>query len=408
MAKRILQNSSGGAASRQFSPPAFNLNSFNNTYRSSVFNYYTLPYVARELNLATVISSDPLIKFEGTTGCFSDGYHVYFVPSGQSCRLLARVPIGSLDTAKIEYLDMTTFVPAISSLNFFVGCTDGFYGYLFTTTGYVRVKLSDFITPDLYTCTYVDINTDFSITGVWTTGIAIKNYLYLAPDINCSKLLRQSLYSYSSTPEVLDLSLIDTDFKGFNGVCSDGKWIYLFGQDYTNWTHGKMVRVLLSDFSTVESINLKTYDPDLADHCGGLVCDGRYVYVVPNTGATGNKGKVTRIDSINFTLTGISVLDLLAYDITLKMFIGGCVHGRFLYLSPRYNGTADSGKMVRIDLSDFTISGIEVLDFENHSSNAIGYTGICKAGDFLYFAPNDHNSLAEIIYLDIPTTNGSY
>ena len=66
-----------------------------------------------------------------------------------------------------------------------------------------------------------------------------------------------------------------------------------------------------------------------------------------------------RVSLSDFSLSGVSVLDLAAIDNSLRGFATGTSHGGFGYLSPYYDNTAYSGKVVQFSLSDFSPSGAQ-------------------------------------------------
>ena len=114
--------------------------------------------------------------------------------------------------------------------------------------------------------------------------------------------------------------------------------------------HGKVVRVDLQNFSlgSVTSLDLANVDLSLKGFDGGFT-DGRYAYLVPHQiSVMEYSGKLARVDLTNFSTSGVEWLDLAAQDSNLKGFYGGFTDGRYGYLVPYFDGASSSGKIARI------------------------------------------------------------
>lgn len=94
-------------------------------------------------------------------------------------------------------------------------------------------------------------------------------------------------------------------------------------------------------------LDLQTVDPDLHGFVGGFT-DARFGYFVPNFNGT-RFGKVPRVDLLNFSASGVTVRDLTLTDPDLKGFWGGLTDGRYGCFVPNFNGAA-FGKLVCIQL----------------------------------------------------------
>jgi hypothetical protein len=92
--------------------------------------------------------------------------------------------------------------------------------------------------------------------------------------------------------------------------------------------------------------------------------DDHYAYFVPNTNGTGPDGRVVRVDLQDFTAGGVKVLDLAVTNNDLKGFQGGFVgdtdstrhYGYFVPYSNKIgivNGVSHYGKMAQVDLEKF-------------------------------------------------------
>jgi hypothetical protein len=105
---------------------------------------------------------------------------------------------------------------------------------------------------------------------------------------------------------------------------------------------------------------------------------------------------VVRVDLQNFTPSGVSVLNLAAVDGDLAGFSSGFTDGRYGYFVPYMNNSGYSGKVARVDLSNFTASGVTVLDLGAMSSNLTGFTGGFTDGHYGYFVPYHGSALARV------------
>ena len=136
--------------------------------------------------------------------------------------------------------------------------------------------------------------------------------------------------------------------------------------------YGKVTRFPLDDFSLdkVQVLDLTLHDQDLMGFVGGFAYD-HYAVLVPyqngrkdvNPRMRNQFGKVTRIDINDFTSTGIKTLDVTTCfrkntpdfpDANLRGFNDGFVSGDFMFLLPHFNGVW-FGKIVRLDLRDFDV-----------------------------------------------------
>lgn len=178
------------------------------------------------------------------------------------------------------------------------GFTDGRYGYFIScySTTYqgkvVRVDLNDFSTIAVLDLSLTDADLK-GFHGSFTDG----RYGYFVPFyINSTaygKVARVDLNDFR-TVSVLDLALTDSNLKGFYGGFTDGKYGYFVPSSSAISTpSGKIARVDLNDFSTVSVLDLTLTDSDLKGFHGGFT-DGKYGYFVPNNNGA-YFGKVARI-----------------------------------------------------------------------------------------------------------------
>jgi len=114
---------------------------------------------------------------------------------------------------------------------------------------------------------------------------------------------------------------------------------------------------------------------------------GKYAILVPSDNGQidisqrSKFGKIVRVDNDDFTVNGVTVLDLTTAlrsqipnlpDIDLRGFSGGLVSGQYGFFVPYFNGVRFSGKLVRINLKTF--SEVQVLDLTQVDDSIRGFT----------------------------------
>lgn len=150
---------------------------------------------------------------------------------------------------------------------------------------------------------------------------------------------------------------------------------------------GLIARVDLRDFTSVQYMNLTQVDAELRGFMRGFAYR-QYVFLVPHRsgeytpGRRGFSGKVARIDTNDFSLTGVSYLDLPTTlrsqvpsleDNDLRGFKGGVASGKFGHFVPYFNGVDFSGKLCRINLDTF--NEVELVDLTMQDAALAGYSG---------------------------------
>ena len=224
--------------------------------------------------------------------------------------------------------------------------------------------------------------------GGFDSGFAHGAFGYVLPYRNgngtYAKVARFRLDDFN-TVQVLDLAKADAELKGFHGGFTDGTWGYVV-PFYDSGAESKLARFRLNDFATVQVLDLSKLDAGLAGFTGGFT-DGTHGYVVPNNAASNYKrlnGKVARVRLDDFKT--VQVLDLTqSSDPDLKGFYGGFTDGTHGYLVPQYNGINYHGKVTRFRLDDFAT--VEVLDLTKHGVDLKGFRGGFSDGTFGYVMP---------------------
>ncbi|MBX7244833.1 MAG: hypothetical protein K1X53_05005 [Candidatus Sumerlaeaceae bacterium] len=202
--------------------------------------------------------------------------------------------------------------------------------------------------------------------------------------------LSHSLESPSRTlgeVSLVDLATVNASAKGYAGGFTDGKYGY-FVPNNNGAPHGLMARVDLANFATsgVTLVNVSAGDSALKGFVGGF-SDGRYGYLVPNNNGA-YSGKIARIDLNNFSTTGVTSLDLTQVDSECKGYVGGFGEGQYGYFVPNYNGSIHVGKIARVDLNNFTTGGVTILDATSVDVGLTGFAGGFCDGKYGYFVPS--------------------
>jgi len=193
---------------------------------------------------------------------------------------------------------------------------------------------------------------------------------------------------------VMDFSKVDVDLRGFSEAIRVGRFVYM--TPFATQPHvyaGKVVRLFLGAESIgdtldylastggklrdiVDTLNLRILNPLLAGF-SGCFASGKFLFLVPFrnkvelfNGQRGH-GNLVRIDMNNFDVGGISVLDLSTTtrsqipsfaDEDLRGFSGGFASGKYGVLVPFFNAVF-SGKLARfIAITDDMTGNVQELN----------------------------------------------
>jgi len=291
------------------------------------------------------------VQLKGFQGGFTDGRYGYFVPfhNGSYFGKVARIDLVNFSTVTV--LNLASYDVGLKG--FSGGFTDGRYGYfvpLLNDGGYsskvARVDLQNFSTVTVLNLASYDVE----LKG-FQSGFTDGKYGYFAPyQISATtyigKVARVKLQDFS-TVTVLNLASYDVELKGFYGGFIDGKYGYFVPNYNGSSFSGKVTKVDLQDFSTVTVLNLASYDVRLQGFTGGFT-DGRYSYFAPWSNGGSHFGKVPRVDLLNFST--VEVLNLASYDAELVGFQGCFTDGKYGYFVPFENDSNNMGKVARLQM----------------------------------------------------------
>ena len=218
---------------------------------------------------------------------------------------------------------------------------------------------------------------------------------YFHPEMLCiHKNGWEKIGSLSSSLRVMDFSKVDVNLRGFSEAVRVGRFAYL--TPFAMQSHvyaGQVVRIFLGAVSIGETLdylsstggklhdiitilNMKILDPRLAGFSGCFV-SGKFLFLVPYrnkvelfNGQRGH-GNVVRIDMNDFDISGIDVIDLSITtrsqipsfaDEDLRGFSGGFASGKYGLVVPFFNAVF-SGKIGRfIAITDDMSGNVQELN----------------------------------------------
>ncbi|CAM9457378.1 unnamed protein product [Ascophyllum nodosum] len=347
---------------------------------------------------------DPDLR--GFNGGFVHDTKAYFVPynNGRGAEAkFVRVSASNFSIDSVEILDLSSVDAEVGG--FFGGFAWEGYGYLVPSrsfqgpTGGVNSNLSS----DRFAPPSAPLGYGYSTK---------QNSVDRMKPAYSGKLVRVDLTDFSlSGVEVLDLTMVDPELRGFAGGFAAGHWGYLVpfkNKEPDSGFSGKMVRIDLRtfDYAGVTVLDLTRVDESLRGFVGGFA-HGRYAVLSPyaNGNTTGNYhsrsqfGHLVAVDLQDFTEKGVKVVDLAGTsrqqvpyqpDPNLRGYVGGFALGPHAYLTPHFNGIF-FGKVVRVDMREIltmaageratTFDGLQVLDLSLHSADAVGFSGAFHSWD---------------------------
>ena len=230
------------------------------------------------------------------------------------------------------------------------------------------------------------------------------------------------------------MQLIDVlDCKGQNGITGVGlqhRWYWAlpsashmrncyidYDDDYLyvgpfsgDDQSGMWYRVALSDFRSTTRLITGQSDIDglgvpVGDYMkggeGGMFIHGGYMWLLPGIGSTATP-YIVRVDLSDFTTSGMSSVDLTPFQVNGDKYNkvrGWAVHDDYITIvfgKPTLFGAADNHAM-RFDMTTFSTLGVDLLDI---SDTFDFQAGLCGRGavdsDYVYFANSNQSKVYRI------------
>jgi hypothetical protein len=263
--------------------------------------------------------------------------------------------------------------------------------------------VEQFATADLYgdLLGYFRAPSGGFVTGSCGPGKAIRK-VNDDGTVVCEATAGSALYQPPMKPWVLDLAGLGSGYCCYAGGFTDGPNAYLVPlTDGAGTMMGRVVRVNIDKFALTDiaSVDVAGVDPSARGFYGGFT-DGRYGYLSPyqNTSGGTKHGRIARIDLQNFTPAGVTILNLQSVDAELAGFRGGFTDGRYGYFVPLQNNTTSFGKLVRVDLANFTTGGVTVLNLATFDPDLVYFTSGFTDGKYAYLVTRNylHNKIARV------------
>lgn len=289
-------------------------------------------------------------NFKGVLSGFEDGTYAYFGSGSRFNCLVGRVRLADFP-AQVEYFD-------ISSVLVETNCNDARFGSGFTDGRH----------------------------AYWAERWAVE-------------IIRVSVEDFSlSGVEVIHLAL---DYRPIEGLFTDGTYVYTVPGAHTTMpgNNGYVLRIPRANFSASAAtvVDLAVVDPKLYGFSHGFT-DGLHAYFVPRLNNPHLQcGHLARISLSDFSSSGVSFLDLTALNPNAKSFASGFLDGRgYAYLVSSQYGflpTGINGIVARLNLSDFSASGVTFLDLAATSLYLGGFSGGFSDGSVRVHGSNSCFSL---------------
>jgi len=307
----------------------------------------------------------------GYRGISFDGRYIYLVQDHSTLN----GPMLRYDTqATFTHANLEAYtIPGNAGWS--TACFDGQYVYYLPTkniSGTYHGTIVRYDTTGSFTSagswTSFDLTTiNAAYTGFWSCALDGK-YIYMIGNVNGSgrhgnmiKYDTSLSFTSAGSYEVIDISGINSNWKGFNGAAACNGSLYLCPWSNDAGRHGNLVKCDFSkDFESNgawSSINVASLD---AGYVGfsGLSGIGSNIYLIPNSNTTVPFGDVLELDTTkSFETSNVQEFDLAGISVNYKGYYGSCFDGQWMYLCPYQNATSTPhGNMIRIRLTPYNRS----------------------------------------------------
>ncbi|MBX3182871.1 MAG: hypothetical protein KIT72_18240 [Polyangiaceae bacterium] len=193
-----------------------------------------------------------------------------------------------------------------------------------------------------------------------------------------------------------DVATLDPAAVGFQNAAFDGTYLYLIparGSEPRGTITRYDTRAPFDQASSWQAFDLEGVHED-AKGFSGASFDGRYLYLSPRNNGSSH-GRVLRFDTRAdlIATSSWSTFDLTTVNPDARGFEGTSFDGRYVYFAPYFHG-AYHGLVARFDTqADFSAaSSWSTFDLTSVHADARGYQGTAFDGRYLYFAPHRHEA----------------
>lgn len=243
---------------------------------------------------------------------------------------------------------------------------------------------------------------------VCSGGMFAAPYVYFMPLIteccgsgHINRVDSTKPFGDASSWSSFDTTTLNGGDNRFLGATFDGRYAYFVPQ----------ISNLFTKYDTTASFDAgssyELFDFGSIDAGGQLmftaIFDGHYVYVIPSTYYTAGS-VVIRYDTTAAFTSGSSytTFDTTMVNTAAKGFSGGAFDGRYLYLVPGFDGTAESGLALRYDTqAPYTIGASwEQFDMTVLSADARDFSDAGFDGRYIYYVPNEDETSGVVVRYD--------
>ena len=119
-----------------------------------------------------------------------------------------------------------------------------------------------------------------------------------------------------------------------------------------------------------EYFDMGEANANLVGSFSGVFAAAGHVYYVPSHTGSVFSGQLSRVSVSNFAASGVETFDLTSIHDELRSFEGGMATDTHAYYCPGYNNMSPyyHGRLVRVLLSDFSLTGVEYIDLAGYSA----------------------------------------
>ncbi len=230
-------------------------------------------------------------------------------------------------------------------------------------------------------------------------------YMYFSPNSNgaadgivAQYDTTQGGFGSSQSWKTFDVSTVDSNAKGFQGAAFDGRYLYLIPYNNGAIYSGTIARFDtqaaggFGDAGSWLTFDISTVDPNARGYVRAAF-DGRYLYLSPHYNGVYH-GIVARYDTQGAggfaNASSWSTFDISTVNPGAKGFLGIDFDGRYVYFAPYYDGTVYDGLAVRYDTQNndgfAASSSWATFDMQSIDPDAVGFRGMVFDGQYIYFA----------------------